>query len=68
MSQTKELLRGWSEAGRRHEPNLLSRHLELVEKLLYSTLFVALFSIQLKTTKVPIVPDLLTIGGLKADS
>jgi hypothetical protein len=35
------------------------RHREFLEKPLYSTLFVTPFSIQLKTTKVPFVPDLL---------
>ncbi len=36
------------------------RHREFLEKILYSTLFVTLFSIQLKITKVPFALDLLT--------
>jgi len=35
------------------------RHREFLEKILYSTLFVTLFSIQLNTTKVPFALDLL---------
>jgi hypothetical protein len=48
-----------TEAARRPEPRFFMRHREFLEKPLYSTLFVTPFSIQLKTTKVPFVPDLL---------
>jgi len=44
-------------AGRRHEPDSLSRHLEFLLKLVGTTLFVAQVSIQLKTTKVPSGPE-----------
>ena len=51
-----------SGAGRQIKPDLLLRHLEFPKKLLPSTPLSALFSIPLKTTKVPfseaiIVPE-----------
>ena len=68
MSHTMQLLRvGVKPAGDMSLPPPLA-HLEFPKKLVCSALFVTLFSIQLKTTKVPVVPKGLPLeansGGL----